>query len=257
MSKPIIVKLNKNKKQFEILTKHGAVDLFRQGKLGWSKVTVSDEVYKNSSKGERYTNKDLEDTFGTSNVEECMKEIALHGEVQLTTQDRKNKTDEKHKQILYYIHKYYINPKTKQPHPITHIEAALAQTKFKADYQEPVEKQVEKAMKMLVGILVCKKSVMEGTLSIPSQYIGSCYNVINGLCEIVKENYTANGCDMYISVIPGNYDTLAQRLNGLTKGEFNFVVVGCENNNTEEATDTSKSKKKGKKGKKPKGGGWE
>jgi ribosome maturation protein SDO1 len=222
-SKPIIVRLTKNKKQFEILTHHGAVDKWRDGKLGWAKVTVSDDVYKNVNKGDRYTNKDLEESFGTSIQEECLRIIARDGEIQLTTQDRKEKTEEKYKQIVNYIHKYYINPKTKQPHPVTHIQAALEQVNFKATFEDSIEKQVDLAMKKLIGVLICKKSVMEGTLIIPTQYISSCYNVINGLCDVQKENHTSNSCEMYISIIPGNFDTLTTKLNAITKGEFDFI----------------------------------
>jgi len=252
-AKPITVRLSKNKKQFEILTHHGAVEKWRDGKLGWAKVTVSDEIYKNASKGERYTNKDLEDTFGTSNTEECMQIVAKEGEIQLTTQDRKDKTDENYKQIVNYIHKYYINPKTKQPHPVTHIQAALEQVKFKASFDESIEKQVEMAMKKLIGVLVCKKSAMEGTLIVPTQYIASCYTVINGLCDIQKENYTNTTCEMYISIIPGNYDALTVKLNAITKGEFDFV----DSESTTKVINQDNVEKKTKKTKKGKPQRWE
>lgn len=254
MSTPIVVRLTKNKKQYEILTHHGAVEKFKQQKIGWSKVTFSDEVYKNSSKGDRYTNKDLEKAFGTSNIEECMKQIVLHGELQLTTQDRKRKTEEKRKQIINNIHKYYINPKTKQPHPVTHITAALDQVKFKTDLKESVEKQTDRAMKLLLGILICKKSVLEGTLTVSNAYIGTCFNTINGLCDVISQKYTTSGCEMYISVIPGNYDTLATKLNAITKGEFDFVAASNETvSSASIPIVTSKKGKKKKKGKRNKG----
>lgn len=251
MSKPIVVRLIKNKKTFEVLTNHGTVKLFREGKMSISKVTASDEVYKNSSKGDRYTHDELKSTFGTSNATDCITEILMKGELQLTTQDRKDKINEKYKQIVNYIHKYYINPKTNLPHPVVHIEAALQHVKFKVDINESVEKQVEIAMKMLIGTLICRKSVMEGTLTIPNWCIGNAYGIINGLCEINKEQYTQHGCEYYISIIPGNYDTLAKKLDSITKGEFEFEVnIDNTLSATTSTTSTTRSRKQNKKNKK-------
>jgi len=69
-SKPIIVRLTKAKKQYEVLVKHGTVEKYREGKLGLAKVTYTDKVFKNSTKGDRYTKKDLKQTFVTSDIQE-------------------------------------------------------------------------------------------------------------------------------------------------------------------------------------------
>jgi hypothetical protein len=53
----------------------------------------------------------------------------MKGELQLTAAERQEKIDKKRKEIVNYIHKYYIDPKTKLPHPVVRIEGAIDEIK--------------------------------------------------------------------------------------------------------------------------------
>ena len=76
-----------------------------------------DAIFKNAHKGDRVTDSDLQDAFETTDVEACLQIIARKGEVQSTASDRQKQVDDKRKEIINYIAKYYINPATKKPHP--------------------------------------------------------------------------------------------------------------------------------------------
>jgi ribosome maturation protein SDO1 len=68
--------------------------------------------------------------------------------------------------VVNYIHKYYIDPRTKTPHPVVRIENALDQMKINVDPDMAAERQVqEKVLKKLPEILPIKRSEMSGTLS--------------------------------------------------------------------------------------------
>lgn len=43
----------------------------------------------------------------------------MKGDYQESTKERKEKVEQKRKEIINYIHKYYIDPKTKVPHPVS------------------------------------------------------------------------------------------------------------------------------------------
>ena len=47
----------------------------------------------------------------------------------MTAAERKAKTEKKRAEIINYIHKYYVDPKTKLPHPVVRIDAALTEMK--------------------------------------------------------------------------------------------------------------------------------
>jgi ribosome maturation protein Sdo1 len=44
-------------------------------------------------------------SFGTDDVDTCLKTIVLKGEIQFTTAERKDKVDRKRAEIVNYIHK--------------------------------------------------------------------------------------------------------------------------------------------------------
>lgn len=97
-------RLKKGGKTFEALTHHGAVEQWREKKLGFDKVCVVDAVFKNHSKGERFADADLievswlcicglvdvffsfkkknEQAFGTSDIGQVLQVICEKGEVQ-------------------------------------------------------------------------------------------------------------------------------------------------------------------------------
>lgn len=57
--------------------------------------------------------------FGDISNEEMLKQIIMKGDYQESTKERKEKVEQKRKEIINYIHKYYIDPKTKVPHPVS------------------------------------------------------------------------------------------------------------------------------------------
>ena len=51
--------------------------------------------------------------FKTTNSNEIIKQILLKGELNLTTDQRRKMVEEKRKQIIQYINKNFVDPKTK------------------------------------------------------------------------------------------------------------------------------------------------
>ena len=56
---------------------------------------VIDEIFSDSKKGERAKESDMVKVFGTSDVEEVARTIILKGEVQLTTEERRDMLESK------------------------------------------------------------------------------------------------------------------------------------------------------------------
>lgn len=72
--------------------------------------------------------------------------------------------------------------------------------------------------------------------------MGSCHGVIQKYVKIVNEKYTAEGCSMQVSLVPGDYQPLLNDLNRLTKGEFQFEIEGAEKMAASSDEPTKKSK---------------
>lgn len=252
MSKPVSVKYKKDGNTFEILVNHGTVDTWRNGKLGWGKVAYADAVFKNASKGDRYTDNDLMSTFGTSNVDECMKIIAEKGELQLTTADRRKKMEETRKQIVNYIHKYYINPKTNAPHPLINIDNALKEQRYNVT-EESVERQVQKIMKKMIMQLPMKKNeitLMRGTFTIPIQHIGKVQGVLSKTASILSQNYTSKESTVEVEFNSGDFENLNVMVLQASQNTSTFEATNSNNKGNNEKKNGSKDGKSGKKKKK-------
>lgn len=248
MSNHIIVKLRKNKNVFEILAYTGTIEKYRGNLIGWDKVYVVENVFKNVKKGDLYTQLELEQAFSTTNMQEIMQIIAMKGEYQLSSEERKNKMDQKRKQVVNFIHTNYINPKTNICHPITAIESALNSLKIRIDMNESAEKQVQLIVKKLPVILPIKKSVIEGVLRIPNTHSGKVMGIIGKWATIVTQNWGSANCEMHLSLVAGNYDSLMKELSSKIQDNFEFNVANDMSSTNTDVT-TSKTKKSRKKGK--------
>src|SRR5690606_5633601 len=58
------------------------------------------------------------EAFGTEVVADVIKKILAEGEFQLTTAERREKVEKKRAEIINYLHKYFVDPKTGHPHPV-------------------------------------------------------------------------------------------------------------------------------------------
>jgi len=237
-----LVKYKSGTYYFEIATNLGSVLKYRDGKIGWDKVAFTDEIFKNLAKGERATRDELKQAFGTDNVQECLKKIVDRGDLQLTTQERKEKVEQKRAEIVTYIHKYYINPKTNTPHPVVRIENALETLKFRVDSDLPAERQAIDIIKKLPEIMPIKRSDMHATLTVSLQFVGQIIGIVQQWAKLIRESYTSESCIMELSVIPGDYDNLLSELNKATKGEYEFEIEGHQEV-TEETSSNSKKQK--------------
>lgn len=250
MSESIVVKLKKGNNTFEVLAKPGTVEKYRNDQLGIDKVYLIDNVYKNTKKGDMWTNQELENAFGTTNIKTIIEDILRNGEYQMTAAERKAKTEQKRRQILNHIQKYYIDPKTNKSHPLTRIENTVESLKIRIDMDQSVEKQVQDIVKKMMGVIPLRKSVMEGVLKIPNQHAGKVMGIVSKWSTIQRQNWKTDGCEISISVIPGDYDIMMKELNDKTQGEVEFFTHGELKSASDSNTNTDdKKNKKNKKGK--------
>jgi len=170
--------------------------------------------------------------------------------MQLSTEERKDMVEQKRNEIINYFHKYYLDPKTKKPHPVTRIESALSQIKVRIDPDIPVDKQVLEISKKLIEVIPIKRSEMEATIAVPHQWIGQVQGIIKKYCTITSDKYTDVGCEYGVAFVPGDYDIINNELKSATKDNYSFDVVGVGIDQPQEEQPT-----KGRKGGPKKGGG--
>jgi ribosome maturation protein SDO1 len=256
MSKLQLVKFKSGKHTFEVATKPGSVLKYRAQQLGINNVLETEVVWKDISKGDRASSADLIDVFKTDNQSECCLKIIQDGDLQLTEAERKEMIDKRRREIVNYLHKYYVDPKTKGPHPIVRIENALADLKYRVDADTPVEKQVQEIMRNMPGILPMRKMDMTGWITIPHAHLGQVQGQLKKFVTIKHERYNDSGCEFEVQLVPGEYDAVMAMLNNYCKGEYDIKIEGNSDLSVSSSTDgDEKGKGKGKAGRGGKQGG--
>jgi len=88
-------RISKGQDRFEILVKPQSALDYKLGKLiPISQVLMIEEVYSDSSKGTRASEEKLQKHFGTIDALKVAEEIMKAGELQLTTEQRRQLIDE-------------------------------------------------------------------------------------------------------------------------------------------------------------------
>ena len=219
-SKFSIVRLILNADKFEILVKPDpALDYKLGKKVDISNILVSDEIYSDANKGTRVPNEKLIKNFKTTDQIEIAKHILEHGDVNLTTDQRRRMVEEKKKQIIQYISRNFIDPKTHLPHPPLRIGNAMEQIRLVIDPFKRPEDQAKKIIDSLRKILPLKSENLQLIITVPPQFSAQSYNVIKGIGDLKDEKWLQDGSlQVIIEINAGIRGTFIERINSITKG---------------------------------------
>lgn len=226
-SKPVVVKISKGSERFEILVNSEAAFEYRQNKTkDLDKVLVVDEVYTDSSKGQRAPRDKLKKAFGTENVKEIEREILLKGELPLTTDQRRKMAEEKRRQIVNFISKNFVDPKTGLPHPIVRIEKAMEMVGVPIDPMKPAEEQAKGIIEKLRPYLALKTGSITLSYKISSKYAYQAIKVLKEFGELKEENWGSDGSLTGRIVMPiASQSAFLDRMASVTHGEAEVKLI--------------------------------
>ena len=219
-NKSSIVRLMLNADKFEILVKPDpALDYKLGKKIDISSILISDEIYSDANKGTRVPYEKLIKNFKTKDQTEIAKQILEHGDVNLTTDQRRRMVEEKKKQIIQYISRNFIDPKTHLPHTPLRIENAMEQIRLVVDPFKRPEEQAKKIIDPLRKILPLKSENLKLVVTIPAQFSSQSYSIIKGIGDLKDEKWLQDGSlKVIIEINAGIRLTFIERINSITKG---------------------------------------
>jgi ribosome maturation protein SDO1 len=206
--------------KFELLVKPDPALEYKMGKrFDISSVLVSDEIYSDANKGSRASSEKMMKHFKTTDSSDVAKQIIARGELNLTTDQRRKMVEEKKRQIVQFINRSFVDPKTHLPHPVVRIEAAMEEVRMQIDPFKKVEDQAKSVIDALRGILPLKSETVKLTIIVPPQFAAQSYSVLKSTGDLRSEEWLADGSlravlDMNAS-IRGQF---LDRLGAVTKG---------------------------------------
>jgi len=222
-----VVRFSFEGEKFEILVKPDpALDYKLGKKKDLSAVLVSEEIYTDSGKGTKPGNEKLLKAFKTEDQTEIAQIILQKGELNLTTDQRRKMIDEKRKQIVEFVAKTYVDPKTHLPHPPLRVEQAMKDARVSVDPQKSVDEQVQDIVEKLRSIIALKSENLQLEIIVPAQYASQSYSVLKSVGSLKSEEWQNNGSLKAILEIPaGARPNVIDRLGSITKGSASVEVI--------------------------------
>ena len=226
LDKAIIASYERSGKRFELYVDPDAAYAYLEGRKPDTKnILVADEVYSDAKKAERAKSIDVEKIFGTTDIQKILELILKKGEVQLTTEQRRKKTEEKRKQIIDIIVRESLDPRTKAPHTRLRIESALEQIKTNIDpWKDPREQMqdIVKEMKMIVPLKFEKVKI---AVKIGPSFANRCYGTLKNY-GIKQEQWASDGSLIaVVEIFGGIQGEFYDKLNKLTNGSVETKIL--------------------------------
>lgn len=227
MADVTIVRYSFEGDKFEILVKPDPALEYRLGKRrDISAVLAAEEIYTDSGKGTRASGEKLLRAFQTEDPVAIAEKIMRKGDLNLTTDQRRRMTEEKRKQIVAFIAKTYVDPRSHLPHPPLRIEQAMKDARVSVDPQKSVEEQTKDLVDRLRSIIPLKSENLSLEIVVPAQFAAQSYSVLKSVGSLQKEEWQANGSLKAILEIPAAArPNVIDRLGSITKGTATVEVI--------------------------------
>lgn len=221
------IHMNLQGEHFEILVKSEKAFNYRLGKTKLlSEVLVSDTIFTDASKGSKAAAQKLQKVFGTTDPLKIAEIILRKGTLRLTTQQRRRLVEVKKRQIISFISRQYVDPKTNLPHPPLRVEQALGYIHYVIDPFKNVSEQARDIIKLLRPFLPLKTDQVSVAVRIPPEYASRVHGAVKGFGEIRREEWQTDGFWFAIVEMPaGIYTSFLDRLGELTKGNLEVKSI--------------------------------
>jgi ribosome maturation protein SDO1 len=223
-----LARMTHDGENFEILVKPQLAFSYRLGKTkSISELLVTETIFADAGKGLRVSEDKLQEVFGTTNSIEIASIILKKGTLQLTTEQRKQLVEDKRRQIVSFISRQCVDPKTNLPHPPMRIEQAMKQIHFSIDPFREIEEQARDIMKLLRPVLPLKMEKVSVAVRIPPEFAGKAYGTVKGFGVIKREQWQTDGSwSATIEMPAGLYGPFLEKLGNITRGNLEAKIVG-------------------------------
>jgi ribosome maturation protein SDO1 len=226
LDKAIIASYDREGKRFEVYVDPDAAYAYlEQRKPDLKNILVAEEIYENAKKGERAKATDVQKIFGTTDIMQILQLILREGEVQLTTEQRRKRVEERRKQIIAILLREAIDPRTKAPHTQQRIEMALEEAKVHVDPFKDPRDQIPEITKKLIMILPMKFEKVKVAVKTPPQFAHRCYGTLKSY-GIQQEQWQKDGSlIVLVEIFAGMQGEFFDKLNKMTQGQIETRIV--------------------------------
>ena len=223
----VTARLETHGTRFEILVQSELAWKVRSGKpVDLRDVLVGDFVYKDAKKGLKASEELVQKVFGTQDIFKVAEEIIKRGEIQLTSEQRRGLAEAKRKQIVNFITRNAVDPKTGLPHPATRIELAMEEARIGVDPFKDADEQAMDAIKALRPLLPLKIAQLVVQVKVPAAFASRTFGTLQKLGSVKQSDWKPDGSLQATLEIPaGTKGSLIDKVNEATRGEAEIQII--------------------------------
>jgi len=226
LEKAVTARFDSKGEKFEILVDPDlALQLKKGEEVNMTDLLAAETVFKDAAKGTEQSPEALSKAFGTTEVEQVAKKIIKEGEVQLTTEQRRQMRETRIKEVIEFISHNAMNPQTNTPHPPKRIENAITEAKIRIDEMKSVEEQVPSILKELAKTIPISMEHISIAVKIPAAHAAKTEHVLHRY-KLVKEQWQNDGSLIAVVEMPaGLRQDFLNDLNNSCHGEAETKIL--------------------------------
>ncbi len=210
-----VARIKQTGKPFEIIVDLDKALKFRK-ENGSVDFLETDNIFSDSKKGFVAPSKDLQEAFGTTDIDTVAEKIVRNGEVLLTQEHRDEEKEKKAKQVIDFLVSNSIDPRTGNPHTAERIRNALEQAHVDIK-NSPIDNQIKDIVESISKILPIKLETKKVKVTIPAIHTGKAYGVISHYKG--DEKWLDNGdLEIVVKIPSGMIMGFYDKLNSITHG---------------------------------------
>ena len=202
-------------KHFEILVDLDDALKFKKGESGFIEAE-GDKIFTDSKKGQVASNSDLQDAFGTTDVNEIVQKFVKSGEVLVTQEQRSAEQEQKFKQVVDFLVSNTVDPQTGNPHTSERIKNALSQAHVNIKNTQ-IENQIKDILLEVSKVIPIKLETRKVKITVPAIHTGKVYGIISQYKD--QETWLDDGSlEVMVDVPSGMIMDFYDKLNSATQG---------------------------------------
>jgi ribosome maturation protein SDO1 len=232
LDEAVTARLESHGQRFEVLVDPDAALAIKRGEFEGEleDVIAAEDVFEDASSGDRPPETSLEEVFDTTDPLEIIPQVIERGEIQITSEQRREMQEQKRRKLINTIARNAVNPQMDDaPHPPERIERALEEAGFRVDPMEQVETQVDDALEALRPVLPIRFEELVVAARLPAEYAGKGQARVREFGDLQREEWQNDGSWVGVVKFPaGLQNDFYSLVNEVSSGEAETTVIKDE-----------------------------
>ena len=220
-----VARIKTHGENFEVVIDPDNAIKFRHGQASIREALKSENIFKDSIRGERASEKHMQEIFNTTDALKIAEKIIKDGSIQISDDYRDKLRSEKIKTITEILIKNAADANTGAPLTATRINNAFNEAKLNVDLFKDAEDQVDELVEKLRPVLslTFEKKIID--IRIPANNAAKLYGYVDSKAKIIDQAWLSDGAwSCKAELAAGMVNEFLDQLKSKTHGDIEISV---------------------------------